>query len=163
MANITTPRKIALVAGPPWWGDDWTTRDGRHLLGKDRDARIHRLDEALAENHGLITELDRLTPGVALLLVGVSGATRLASTWANDHDRLTVRAAGGDRETAEAFAVELALAMTAANLMVRALVCVPDPGDPALVELRARGVDARPVLPLSPGDASEEPATARTV
>lgn len=164
VAIETTHRKIALVAGPPWWGDNWLNRAGQQMDGKD-PARPRRSGEALAETRGLLDELDRLTPEVSLLLVGTSGATRLASTWADDHKRLTLRVPAGPRQTgeAEALAIEVALAMAAAGRLVRAFACVATAGDPALAALRDRGLDVRPVLPAEPAgddDSSDgEPAT----
>lgn len=164
MATETTPRKIAIVTGPSWWGDNWAVRSGVRVRGRDREMHALRIAEAAAEAAGLVAELDRLTAGVSLLLVGTSGATRLASRWADDHERLTLRvpATAGQVEEAEALAVEVAFAMAAAGRLVRALVCVTEPGDPSVESLRARGLDVRPVLPMFPepeATSEGEPAT----
>lgn len=152
MASSTTLGKIALVTGPAWWGDNWVARSGRHVRGRDREAHTQRVAEAAAETAGLTHELDQLPADVALLLVGTSGATRLASRWADDHVRITVRVPANIVQTAAAedLAVAIALAMGRAGRLVKALACVPTPADPVIEALRARGLVVRPVVPLYP-------------
>jgi hypothetical protein len=156
VASSTTLGKIALVTGPSSWADNWFARDGRHIRQGDREAHAQRVEEAAAEAAGLTHELDRLPDDAALLLVGTSGATRLASRWADDHDRLAVvvPARATQAQMAEELAVAIALAMADADRLVKALVCVTGPDDPTVEALRARGLAVRPVAPLFP-----EPAT----
>jgi hypothetical protein len=145
-----------MVYGPRPWADSWATRAGERIRGRDRAAYARRVEEAAREAAGLHAQLDDLAPDVGLLLVGTSGATRLASMWADDHHRLTVRvpAPRDGTAAAEALAIEIALAMAAAGRLVKALVCVTGPDDPAVDAFRARGLAVRPVLPLEP--ATEE-------
>lgn len=149
MASSTTVRKIALVVGPRWWGDDWAARDGQSVHG--RDGYAARLVNAEAEARALHAQLDELPDDAAILLVGSSGATRLTSLWADEHRRLTIRvplAGGVGIADAEALAVDLALAVIAAGQLVKALACVTGPDDPTLAALRGRGLPVRPVPPL---------------
>jgi hypothetical protein len=146
----TTERKLALVVGPAWWGDDWLTRAGTQEFGRDRAARARRVEEAAAEARGLLDQLDQLTAGVTLLLVGTSGVTRIASLWADETSRFTVRVPASlsqPAEAADALAVEVALAMAAAGWQVRVFACAATADDPSVVALQARGLRVRPVLP----------------
>lgn len=164
MAPTTTLGKIALVTGPSSWADNWFARDGRHIRGGDRQAHARRVEEAAAEAAGLTRELDRLPDDAALLLVGTSGATRLASRWADDHDRLAVvvPARATQAQAAEELAVAIALAMAGADRLVKALVCVAGPDDPTVAAFRAQGLAVRPVVPLSPEPATTEEADSAT-
>lgn len=131
------------MVGPSWWADSWVDRDGQPVRG--RPAREQRTEQAATETAGLNQALDHLPDDADLVLVGASGATRLASRWADTRPRLPVRV------PAEAFARDMATAMVAGGHLVKVLACAPTADAPDVMALRAwAGVAVQAVVPFVP-------------